>query len=398
MHFLGQSSRILWVSVGIFVGLLSPGDAKDARWNQKMQELSKTFSDLMPDIVSSGPVSPAQSRRIENGAKQLMGLAHSIDIKPGSNGAKMLPDADPTIQFVSDYFRREVTAAYANAKNGRAEYARSALRSVSTYCITCHTRHEQGPNFPELNLSTKVDKLAPMDRAQFYTATRQFDKGLEEYEKVISDSKIAKTRPLDWGNAVRQALTIAVRVKRDPKLAGEILGRVQKLSEVPEFYRENFLGWLQAVNEWKKEGDKTLESEEAHYTEAERLYEKAKASQQYPLDHSADVYYLRVSLVIHEMLSKYPSGKRTSEALLLAGAAYDLLENRMMSPLPQNYFEACIRHSPHSDVANRCFRRYEENVYFGFSGSSGTAIPEDIASRLKELRALAKPKKENKAG
>jgi hypothetical protein len=111
------------------------------------------------------------------------------------------------------------------------------------------------------------------------------------------------------------------------------------------------------------------------------------------MDHSADVLYLRVSLAAHELLSRFGEGKHTSETLLLLGNAYDLLDDYLMSPLPEMYYETCIRRSPHSAVAEQCYQRYEAGVYFGYTGSSGTSIPEDIASVMNELKELARPKK-----
>jgi hypothetical protein len=56
------------------------------------------------------------------------------------------------------------------------------------------------------------------------------------------------------------------------------------------------------------------------------------------------------------------------------------------------YYESCIRSNPHSEIAQRCFSRYEQNVHFGWTGSGGFAIPDDVAALLKELGQLAGPK------
>ena len=127
--------------------------------------------------------------------------------------------------------------------------------------------------------------------------------------------------------------------------------------------------------------------------EADRLNKEAKEAQRFPLDHSADVLFLRSSAVIHELLARYPSGKRSSEALLMAGAAYDLLEDHFVSRLSDLYYESCIRNSPHSAIAEKCFQRFEQNMLFGYSGSAGTFLPDDVQDLKKELRVLAEVKK-----
>jgi hypothetical protein len=55
------------------------------------------------------------------------------------------------------------------------------------------------------------------------------------------------------------------------------------------------------------------------------------------------------------------------------------------------YYETCIRRAPHTGISEKCFQRYEANVYFGYTGSGGTSIPEDIAAVMKELKDLSKP-------
>ena len=75
---------------------------------------------------------------------------------------------------------------------------------------------------------------------------------------------------------------------------------------------------------------------------------------------------------MHELLSLAPNGKHASEAMLIAGNAYRLLGEPLVTLLPEMYFEACVRNSPHTSLARQCFERFEESVYFGYSGGGGT--------------------------
>jgi len=38
-----------------------------------------------------------------------------------------------------------------------------------------------------------------------------------------------------------------------------------------------------------------------------------------------------------------------------------------------------------------CYRRYEQSIFFGYTGSAGTGLPEDVRNKLKELKNLADP-------
>ena len=60
------------------------------------------------------------------------------------------------------------------------------------------------------------------------------------------------------------------------------------------------------------------------------------------------------------------------------------------------YLKSCMQRSPQAAVAKQCYSLYEESVYLGFTGSSGTHIPADIEKELAELRAVIYPAKGKK--
>ncbi len=364
----------------------------DEPWQKKMSELSDTLSAVMPDLVSQKPVTPKSLERLTKAAKKITEVAHQI--KMGAQGkAAPPPDADPSISLLSSLFAREAQNAYHALKSGSPEFGKASLRAVTSYCISCHTRTDQGPSFPSLPLKTDVGKLNRMERAQLFAATRQFDKALEEFEGVISDPAIAAKRQLEWGRAVRHAFAIAIRVNQSPDRALKIVQKVESLPATPKLFQDFIGEWKKSILDWKKEGAKKFDSEEALFKEAQRLSVAAEATQKYPMDHSGDVLFLRLTLVAHELLTRYPEGKYSADVLLMLGNAYDVLDDHLMSPLPEMYYETCIRRSPHTSIAQKCFQRYESNIFFGYTGSGGTSIPTEVENIMKELRDLAKVKK-----
>lgn len=362
------------------------------KWNEKMQGLGKTFSEILPLVAGNAPLKPAETKKLEAAAEKLSQLAHTINMSPDTGPNPLPPEADPTLQYLSGLFDRQVKYANRALKAGQVDYARGVLRKVSGYCIACHSRHDKGPEFPTFEVDPKVKSLTPMERADLLAATRQFDGAVEEYEKLAGDSGFASQRPFEWERAVRQGVNLAVRVKRDPSRTAVLLDKVLATNAGPEFFRSEVRAWKESVDIWKSESKKEELKEEALFEQAKDLNTRARMKQQYPLDHSADILFLRASVAVHELLSLAPNGKHASEAMLIAGNAYRLLGEPLVSPLPEMYFEACVRNSPHTSVARQCFERFEESVYFGYSGSGGTFIPADIQALLKELKALAQEK------
>lgn len=389
--------KLLLVVSTIFLTLSTPpAEAKLRKWNEKMQQLGKTFSEILPLVSSSTPLKPAELKRLQTATEKLSGLAHTINMGPDTGPNPLPPEADPTIQYISGLFDRQVKYANRSLKAGQVEYARGALRKVAGYCIACHTRHDKGPDFPTFELEAKTKSLTPMERAELLAATRQFDSAFDEYEKLAANAEFAKSRPFDWEKSVRRGVNLAVRVKRDPVRAAGIIDKVIALPTSPEFFRAEARAWKESIEMWKAEPKKEAKTADELYEEAVNLSTNARIKQQYPLDHSGDILYLRASVAVHELLSLAPDGKHTSDALFLAGNAYRLLGEPLVSPLPEMYFEACVRHSPHTAIAGQCYQRFEESVYFGYSGSGGVFIPDDIQSLMNELKALALVKESNK--
>ena len=62
-----------------------------------------------------------------------------------------------------------------------------------------------------------------------------------------------------------------------------------------------------------------------------------------------------------------------------------------VSSLHELYYEACVRRAPHTTTSAECFRRFEESIYFGYSGSGGVSLPDDVRKNLAELRDLSAP-------
>lgn len=364
-------------------------------WQAKMKSLGDTVSELLPELVSS----QGNPETIEKGAKALSELSH--DLKAGHNKQKLVPpsDNDPTIGFLAEQFSTQTRRAYTAIKQGQVEYGKDLLRSVTSYCIACHSRHENGPAFSAVPSTEKVNTLSKGEKAALYVALRQFDKGLEQYQELVADPELLKKRPFDWERYLRQSLAIAVRVKHDPKLASAIIATALQSPDLPVFQQTKITQWQKAVDSWKKEPALKVNTEVGLTLEMRRLFRDANAGQQRMLDdHSAEIQFLRTSGAAHEVLRVARDPKTVAEALMVAGKSYESLSNPLFWPMEEFFYEACVRQLPHSNLAQECYSSYVKSVYFGYTGSAGTDIPEDVRKLLSRLGVLAAPKSPKSKG
>ncbi len=360
-------------------------------WAQKMRGLEQTLQELLIDLNSDERYnSPKNFKRIEKNVEKFANLAHELKAEEGAS-----PDRDATIQIIAGQFSKEADHAYKTLKWGHRAYARGVLKSMTGYCIACHTRNGSGPSFQSASLSPAIRSLKTLERADYFASTRQFDQALESYGKIVADPSGPENRHFDWERAIRSSLAIAVRVKKDPDRALEIVNRVLAAPKAAYFLKEEASAWKKSLLAWKEEGAAKPQTEEGYYAQAVKLIAEAKSAQKYPADRSADMLYLRASSAVHDLLSFAPQGVHATDALFLAGLCYEVLNDLNLWDQHEFYYLACILKSPRTEISQQCFKHYEQSIYLGYTGSGGTHLPKEIRERLKELEQLSMPVTEN---
>ncbi|MGH8502726.1 MAG: hypothetical protein ACREVE_09715 [Gammaproteobacteria bacterium] len=390
-----RSAPGLLLTVLLGISML-PGASADSAspktWQARMRALAATTNELLPQLVSRHP----DKAVVLEHAQTLADLAHAVRDDAARKMTRPPGDADASLPILAGQFAEDARAAYAALRGGQFDYGVDLLRSVTSHCLACHTRHEADPGIPRFPLSPKMDALGRVEQADLLTAIRRFEEALAEYQAIAADDKFANAHQIEWERAVRHGLSLAVRVKQSPEAALQIVEDARTQGAAPEFLRQNAARWEAALNKWKAEtaagaGKNPADTEPALYERMKRLFTEAQAAQEYPAYKGANVEYLRASAAAHDLLARFPDSKRAAEALYIAGMAYDVIGDATVWPSHQLYFEACVHRAPHSQMAARCYERFEQAVYLGYSGSGGTFIPEDMVKRMTALKRIAEP-------
>ncbi len=372
---------LILITIPSFAADTTPVSAVPA----KMQKLYLTLSDLLTHSSSEERYSDKNNRsKIEEDLKSLSTLSHSMNDRE-FKGEK----SDPTLGILSGYLREETATAYEAFKTGKTEYSRNIVRALPGTCIACHSRTNQGAQFEKLALEPSAGNLSIVEKAEFYAATRQFDRAEKGFLSIIENEKTATEDPYTWEHAIRQSLTIAIRVKKDPELAKKIIDSALIQKKAAFYVRQDLSQWKKSVDQWLKEPKRTIQSEKGLYAEGARLISDAHKLQKFPMDHSADISYLRASSIYYDLIQIAPNGKYTSEALLMEGICNEVLSPKGFEDLHRLYYESCIRKSPHSGIAMDCYRRYERSTVQGYTGSAGVSLPDDIKQKLLDLFTLS---------
>lgn len=357
-------------------------DTKEVR--PTMQAFAQELEDLLPYLSSrrafKDPANQAEiAKRIQVFHKLAENAKHLETMKQ--------PDFKPTLRILQDH----LSASERYFKGDHKDLARAMLQSTVQLCISCHGR------LPSKNATTvtqfkKSAGLTPFENAQYLFATRQFDEAARAYTDLIKKYPRNDLEVPYLIDSLDNLATIYARIKRDPASSVKPFEKIVKRGNLPDFLEEDIAAWVHDFKNWSKETpfelDKHNDSEviqEARRILAGHMHEDLSLR-----NRAGHIAYLRASGLLHEFLTKRPKSADAAEAYYLLGVCYSNLDQNFYFGFDDLYFKICISEYPKAAIAKSCYRRLEQSVYLGYSGSAGANIPLDVMQELNEYKKLIK--------
>jgi hypothetical protein len=368
----------------IHVSHLAWADVKKTEaWRQKMNELSSALAETIPYLY---PDPSLDQKNLTAKVKKLHQLTKDFDVT--TKHAMTRPDEDPVLPYIATMFRQEVERAYVSLQDGHAEYGKAVLRSSVSFCISCHTRASLGTQFPVLKAFEKpLERASWIEKLEFQTASRQYDTVLSEVMGQLKSTGTVGISALDLERGARTALSILVRLKKDPDRSALLAQAMVKSPAATVSMKEASRVWMKDIRTWQAERNKKFSDGPAKLAEARKL-----AGGDQSLAEHSEVRHLRASALLHEYLQAGASGPAAAEALFLIGRSYNQLGEIGMWSLHEFYYVACIDKAPHTSIAESCYRAYSDTITLGYSGSGGVRIPKAVNDHLARLKAKAQVK------
>lgn len=273
-------------------------------------------------------------------------------------------------------------------ESGNKAFSRYMLQSSMQMCIACHTR-EKSLDFALPPLETQ--SLPPLDRANYFFATRQFDQGSAAFREIVAAYPQNQLSTPQLRSALMALVVYYARVKEDPAEAAKYFGKVAERQDLPGYLRSELKAWAGDFLAWSKEKEKA-----PPVTELELLGRARQllASDDFSLIGDSDrrfhVRRLRASALLHRLL-EVPGGPSPlkAQATLLLGQIYQRISYNLFFRFGEMYLKACVREYKKTKVARDCYDALEQAVSEGYTGSSGTNIPEEAQVELFQLKRLA---------
>lgn len=392
-----RSTILRFIAIGATVGFIScsSSDKKSnsvtseastqAGWSASMQGLKEALTDLLPDIVDQKYYYEADNEvSIKSKVIKLRDVAKAVKHNPS------LTERDPSIRFISQAFDEDLQRVVDSLDNGKKEYARYSLLSMSSYCIECHTRTSNGPQFHSPKLEQSISKLGSIEKGEYLLSIREFDKALTELEKGINEQLNSTIDYFALNKAIRYALGVTIKFQKSPEKALHFVNIIESSPKTPYALKQNAKGWRLAIKDWTSEKKTSTTSAKDSIKKANSLVEKGVRMQSGLVDQGGDIYFLRSLSELHAILNRKDLKKEElGEALYLTGVSYESIREVSFWNLYENYYESCIKTVPHTVWSKKSYKRLEDSVYLGYSGSGGVSIPIEVQKRLQELQEIA---------
>jgi hypothetical protein len=346
-------------------------------WPNEMQQLTFHLWELLPVITDPKSYKdPEKKKFFESRMILLQKLAQDL------NESTPIPDQDPSLALIGRRFDDNLKLSLESFRSGHMDFSRSIFKNAMAQCVQCHTRLETGPALAQPHFLTLLEKIAVVERVQFLLASRYFDEAMKEISQSLTKSDSLSM--VEWQKLVQLGLIINVRLKRDVRQTEQFLSLLGQNKNLPYFIKRHLSYWQQSLNEWRRNPNPGLQLKTA-----QAMVERAESAQKAAHGDGGTIDYLRAASLLHQFLAKTQTPTLKAEALYELGLIYENVGEVGAWSMNEDYYELCLRTSPHSEIAKKCFARYEESTISGFSGSGGLYIPEDVLKKMNELRAIA---------
>lgn len=359
------------------LSLNSPTKEVTKNWPTQMQQLTAGLTELLPIINDSKSYEDKEkSTFVEAKIAELKKIAHDINLKTPT------PDQDPSLKLIGQRFEDNLKLSLDSFQSGHLEFSRSVFKNALAQCVQCHTRLETGPTLAQPQFLNSLQKVAIVERVQFLIASRYFDEAMNEINFALDKGDTLSI--VAWQKLVQMGLIINVRFRHNIKLTTLFLDKLSQNKNVPFFIKRHLNYWQQSVKEWNHNPNLV-----ADLKTAKQILIHAESAQKASRSDGGAIDYLRAGGLLHQFLAKAQLPSAKSEALYELGLIYENIGEIGAWSMNEDYYDLCIHTMPHSEIAKKCFARFQESTIAGFSGTSGLNIPEDVQKKMNELHAVA---------
>ena len=336
-------------------------------WNGSMQNLKAHLINLEPYIFDKSKFSAKENEEfIKNEMHELTIQASYVKHDP------VVSTKDPTVKFVANQFAEELQQAGENFEDGWKEYSRSQLMKVTTFCVACHTRFRQGPEFKDSIHPTYVSSLSPRNQVELHVAFREFDKAFLLSANSLATDASTFTNETDMYAIALLGLQVAAQFQNDKEKANQLLRIIEKNKTAPTYLKLANERWKKSVSRW----------------DPNQTFHQLSDIRSLINERQSEIDDMRALAALLTMLGDKVAENQLGETLFLTGQSYEFLGSASSLSLQDNYYEACVRKVPKTVWGRRCFDNLERSVHANYTGLLKLGLPKDVQKKMESLKKI----------
>lgn len=375
-----RRSRKGWSVLVLVVGLcvLRPAAAEDTR--AIMHKVYDAIAYLLPLSVRGGEKASTWDKElIDQNLKALAAASGTLVKHAKGKDAEfrfLARSFDDTVKDIDKSFREQWPA-----------FAYYSLMELTQHCVACHSRlpsHAQVEFGQRLMARMDTAQFEPLELAQLFVATRQFDAAMSTYEKKLMNPQEAAI-DLDYGGVLLQYLDLAIAVEGDLVRPREVLQRFAARPDSPFYLRRRIALWTDAMQKLAPQ----LKSP-PQLAAARDLFHIADGMTRAPNGRERAVHDLVAASVLHRYIAAHPErqGEDIAEAYYMLGViTLRTMEPKYSVPEMELLLAAAVRAAPKGPFAEESYALLEEYGYV-HDVHLAAAGDKNLFINMSELRAL----------
>jgi hypothetical protein len=353
----------------------SQGDRAPTR--ARMQAIFDALSTAINLSLYDTPFEGPQNREM---IMQALGVLADNAANLDTHGGEM----NRSLDYARRSLARDANEAILRYRQRQFQGTRFVLDQLLADCVACHNKLPSHGEFDlgaEFVKRTRMQQLPPAQRLRLLVATCQFERALDEYE-IRFKSKDEPVRTLLSQETMAGYLKLCLCVVHDYDRAVATLSSLRKGGDTDAAARARLSVWIGAINEVR-----SMDAAGAEMSVASKLVHEAR--QRFPADGLGLVHFVVASALLQRYLANDPSRPEgVAEAYYLLGVCESHTTSSRWVSGTEFYLETAVRTAPGTPYARRAFDYLESYITSEYTGSGGVLVPEDVTSRLEELRSL----------
>ncbi len=305
---------------------------------------------------------------------------------------------DETLNQENFKFSREVLEDHVSETErvfrlGNKSYARWMTNSTLGICMSCHT--QMPTDSRQFGIFFKANYFtSDFDQAEFMFATKNFEGANAIYQGLVTGFPKNNLSADRLEKSAQREILYLIRIKRDLVAAKSLLNKFRQNKQLPEFLLRNLDSWTEQISLWqeKKLPDLAKASSKEIVGFAEKNLSIDANQSKVEASEPRFISNLVVSGILYEYLQKNPRSPDAPAILYWLAVIDREMTKSIFYNLADLYLKECMLKFPESPMAMKCYKEYEAEMVFGYTGSGGTNIPREILQDLKFLKSYVEAK------